>query len=175
MFITRVACSEKLDWSVEVGSPGVAQGFHGKRNRSAGTYLCLRGLYAAQVDVSCLAAPELYPAWLQDPLLVSASTTPFQGYEMCCTLLSADQVCATQLTRIEHRIVYSTCWEHVTHAKCAELCWASQTSCGKGYEDASRQRVRPSVSEVWHRQRISTRCCTPCTGCGGGIRNDVRR
>lgn len=92
MFITRVACSEKLDWSIDVGSPVVAQGFHGKRNRSAGSYLCLRGLYAAQVDVSCLADSGLYPAWLADPLLVSASTASFQGYEMCSTLLSADQV-----------------------------------------------------------------------------------
>lgn len=116
MFITRVACSEQLDWSVGVGSPRVAQGFHGERNRSAGTHLCLRGLYAAQVDVSCLAAPELYPSWLPDPLLVSASSTPFQGYEMSCTLLSADQVCATLPTWTAHWSRQTTCWAHVTLA-----------------------------------------------------------
>lgn len=92
MFITRSACSEKLDWSIDVGSPGVVQGFRGKCNRSAGSYVCLRGLFAAQADVSCLAAPGLYPAWLQDPLVASASTAAFQGYEMSCTMLSADQV-----------------------------------------------------------------------------------
>eukprot|EP00892_Ulva_mutabilis_P006400 jgi/Ulvmu1/4131/UM019_0110.1 len=93
MFITRSACSERLDWSIDVGSPGVAQGFRGKCNRSAGTYICLRGLFAAQVDVSCMAAPGLYPTWLRDPLLASACTDSFHGYEMSCTLLSADQGC----------------------------------------------------------------------------------
>ena len=102
MFITRSACSEKSDWDVDVRIPGVSQGFRGKYNRSAGSYISLRGLFAAQVDVSCLAAKGLFPGWLRDPLLVSSSAACFQGYEMSCTMISADQVRKTILSFHPH-------------------------------------------------------------------------
>jgi hypothetical protein len=73
----------------------------GKFNKSAGSFAVFRGQYAAQVDVSCLQAPTLYPAWLRDPLMVGASFSRFQHYEMSSTMLSADQVRSGN-ERLEH-------------------------------------------------------------------------
>lgn len=66
----------------------------GKHNKSAGSFAIFRGQYAPQVDVSCLKDPVLYPTWLQDPVVVAASSCRFQKYEMTSTMLSADQVCS---------------------------------------------------------------------------------
>ena len=92
MFITQSGASERLDWSVKVGSPSVAQGLRGKSNKASGSYVVLRGTLAAQADVSALADPALAPGWMIDPLLAAASPYAFRGHEMLVTLLSADQV-----------------------------------------------------------------------------------
>lgn len=99
MFVTQSTCTERLDWGVAAGSLRTGMRLHEKRNRSAGSYLCLRGRDVAQADALCLRHPGLYPSWLQNPLLVSASTKPFNGRDMSCTLLSADQVWGASRTQ----------------------------------------------------------------------------
>jgi hypothetical protein len=101
MFITHTTCTERLDWSQQVGTPTVSQGFRGKHNKSAGSFAVFRGLFAGQVDASCLQEPTLYPAWQSSPLTTAASATNFCDYEMACTLLSADQVwCSHSLQHV---------------------------------------------------------------------------
>jgi hypothetical protein len=92
MFITSTTCPDRLDWSAALESAAVSQGYRGCYNKSAGSYLVLRGQLAPQVDVSPLAAPHFYPGWLHEPLRVAASAAPFQAYDMSSTLLSADRV-----------------------------------------------------------------------------------
>jgi tubulin delta len=92
MFIISSTCPDSLDWSSAQASSHVAQGYRGGSNKSAGSFLITRGLFAPQVDVSAAAAPHFFPAWQPQPLQVVASKVPFRGYEMCSTLLSADKV-----------------------------------------------------------------------------------
>jgi tubulin delta len=98
MFITSSTCPDSLDWSSAQASPHVAQGYRGCSNKSAGSLLVVRGLFAPQVDVSAAAAPHFFPAWKPQPLQVVASKAPFQGYEMSSTLLSADKVWSPRST-----------------------------------------------------------------------------
>jgi tubulin delta len=93
MFITSSTCPDSLDWSSAQASPNVAKGYRGGSNKSAGSFLVVRGLFAPQVDVSAAVAPHYFPAWNTNPLQVVASKVPFRGYEMCSTLLSSDKVC----------------------------------------------------------------------------------
>ena len=69
-------------------------------NRAAGSYMVLRGSFAAQADVAALAAPQLYTPHASAPLAVAASASRFKGYEMSCTMLSSEQVC--RLSTVRH-------------------------------------------------------------------------
>lgn len=92
MFVTGTTCPDRLDWSAAPDKASVSQGYRGGFNRSAGSYLVVRGNLAPQVDVSALAAPHFFPDWVHSPLAVAASSTPFRKYEMTCSLLSSDRV-----------------------------------------------------------------------------------
>jgi hypothetical protein len=99
MILTATTCPDRLDWSAAAPeNPAVARAARATRNRSAGSYLALRGSLAPQADAAALAAPSFFPPWLEAPLAVAATAAPFRRCEMSCALLSAERVRACQST-----------------------------------------------------------------------------
>lgn len=137
MFVTGTTCPDRLDWSVATGAD-VTQGYRGAYNKSAGSVLVARGLLAPQVDAAAVAAAQFYPPWQTTPLLVAASARPFQGYEMCGTMLSSDRVrpCPFTVACSERCSVLAALWL----ARCDSLlrtAWARVPPCGGGLQALS--------------------------------------
>ena len=94
MTITGTTCPDRLDWSAAPDSPALTRADQPVHNKSAGSYLAVRGTLAPQVDVSALAAASFFPPWQDEPVAVAAAHAPFRRYEMSCALLTSEKVCA---------------------------------------------------------------------------------